>query len=285
MVYLRAKSVKGDQYLYLVKSVWDPKKNTSRQEIIKYLGKAKDVSSEDIPLEYRDNQKISIFLSKYAGKNIKKNQQLVKNLQKNIFESLTKGELDKTIEVFKTYSKNFPIENFYDNILKPVMYKIGDLWETGAISVATEHVASNIAHELVSNIIQRTSKPDHKGKILICNPAGEEHNLGCRLIESYLQSQRYRVFNLTPSAPAESIITFIRGHNPDIILISITIEDNIKTGQRLVNKIKKEFEIPILVGGQAVASKNYKFNAMVVSENSLDKIAELVKQKKKKSTK
>lgn len=285
MVYVRAKNVKGDQYLYLVKSVWDPKKNTSRQEIIKYLGKAKNVSTEDIPLEYRDNQKISVFLSKHAGKNIQKNQQLVKNLQKNIFESLTKGELDKTIEVFKIYNKNFPIENFYDNLLKPVMYKIGDLWESGRISVATEHVASNIAHELVSNIIQRTSKPDHKGKILICNPVGEEHNLGCRLIESYLQSQRYRVFNLTPSAPTESIITFIRGHNPDIILVSITIEDNIKTGQRLVNKIKKEFDIPILVGGQAVASKNHKFNARVVSENSLAKISELVKQTKKKSMK
>ena len=38
MVYIRSKSVKGDKYLYLVKSVWDSKKSTSKQEIIKYLG-------------------------------------------------------------------------------------------------------------------------------------------------------------------------------------------------------------------------------------------------------
>jgi len=278
MVYIRAKNVKGDQYLYLVKSVWDPKKSTSKQEIIKYLGKAKDVSPDDIPIDYRNNAKITAFLSTRTGENIGKNQQLIKKLQKQIFNFLTKGELDKTIEIFEIYNKSFPVENFYDNILKPVMYKVGELWASGEISVATEHVASNIAHELVSNIIHRTSKRDHKGKILICTPSGEEHSLGCRLIESFLQSKGYVVFNLAPSAPAESLITFIQDHNPDAVLVSITIEDNVKTGQRLVTKIQKEAETPILVGGQAVASKNYKFNATVVSENSLDKIPKLLRE-------
>ena len=49
MVYIRSKSVKGDKYLYLVKSIWDSKKHTSKQEIIKYLGKATQVKTEDIP--------------------------------------------------------------------------------------------------------------------------------------------------------------------------------------------------------------------------------------------
>ena len=162
------------------------------------------------------------------------------------------------------------------------MYEVGDLWESGKISVATEHVASNIAHELVSNIIQRTSKRDHKSKILLCTPSGEEHSLGCRVIESFLQSKGYRVFNLAPSAPAESLIAFIEEHNPDVVFVSITMEDNVKTGQRLVNKIQKEFELPILVGGQAVASQNYKFNAAVISENSLDNIPKLIKQSVRK---
>ena len=278
MAYIRAKKVKGDQYLYLVKSVWDSKKATSRQEILKYLGKAKDVSIEDIPVDYRNDAKITAYLSTHAGENIKKNQELIKKLQKDIFNSLTKGDLDKTIEIFEIYNKNFPIENFYDNVLKPAMYKVGDMWASNELSVATEHVASNIAHELVSNIIQKTSKMDHKGKILVCTPSGEEHSLGCRLIESFLKSKGFRVYNLAPSAPAESLITFIQDHNPDAVLISITMEDNVKTGQRLVGKISKEFDVPILVGGQAVVSQNYKFNATIVSEDSLDKLPKMIRQ-------
>jgi len=49
MVYIRAKKVKSDQYLYLVKSIWDSKKSTSKQEIVKYLGKATEVVKDDIP--------------------------------------------------------------------------------------------------------------------------------------------------------------------------------------------------------------------------------------------
>ena len=92
MAYIRAKKVKGDQYLYLVKSVWDSKKATSRQEIVKYLGKAKDVSIDDIPVDYRNNAKITAYLSAHAGENIKKNQVLTKKLQGDIFNSLKRSQ-------------------------------------------------------------------------------------------------------------------------------------------------------------------------------------------------
>jgi len=65
MVYIRAKTVKSDQYLYLVKSVWDSKKNTSKQETIKYLGKATHVLNDDIPIDYRNDPKILSGLAKY----------------------------------------------------------------------------------------------------------------------------------------------------------------------------------------------------------------------------
>ena len=51
MVYIRSKKVKGIDYAYLVKSVWDKRKNTSSQQTIKYLGKASDIKFNDIPKE------------------------------------------------------------------------------------------------------------------------------------------------------------------------------------------------------------------------------------------
>jgi MerR family transcriptional regulator, light-induced transcriptional regulator len=45
MVYIRNKNVKGIFYSYLVKSRWDKEENTSKQEIIKYFGKASDVTN------------------------------------------------------------------------------------------------------------------------------------------------------------------------------------------------------------------------------------------------
>jgi hypothetical protein len=43
MVYITSKKVKGIDYAYLVKSVWNKRKNTSNQQTIKYLGKASEI--------------------------------------------------------------------------------------------------------------------------------------------------------------------------------------------------------------------------------------------------
>ena len=281
MVYVRAKTVKGDKYLYLVKSKWDSKKNTSRQEIIKYLGKASLVKLNDVPEDYRKDPKILSFLTTHSGENIEKNQKLIDKVKKELFNGLTKGDLDKCLDIFESFEKTNTLNVFYDSILKPVMYMIGDLWESNELSVATEHVSSNIAKELVSIITERKSVIKKKDKILVCTPSGEEHNLGCNVIQSFLQSRGYHVYNISPSAPTESVLSFVGDKKPQAVFVSITLEDNIKSGQRLVSKINSEYKVPVLVGGQAVEGKNYKFDGEIIQNQPLEKIPRIINQVRK----
>lgn len=278
MVYVRAKTVKGDKYLYLVKSKWDSKKNTSRQEIIKYLGKASQVKLNDVPEDYRKDPKILSFLTTHSGENVEKNQKLIDKVKKELFNGLTKGDLDSCLDIFESFEQTNTLNVFYDYILKPVMYKIGDLWESNKLSVATEHVSSNIAKELVSIITERNSVIKKKDKILVCTPSGEEHNLGCSVIQSFLQSKGYHVYNISPSAPTESVLSFINDKKPQAVIVSITLEDNIKSGQRLVSKIISQYKVPVLVGGQAVEGKDYKFDCEIIQNQPLEKIPRIIKQ-------
>ena len=80
LVFIRTKKVKGENYLYLVKSVWDAEKSSSRQEIIKYLGNAQTVTPEDIPSDFRNNPKITAFLSSNIGKTVKQKEEFLKDL-------------------------------------------------------------------------------------------------------------------------------------------------------------------------------------------------------------
>ena len=41
------------------------------------------------------------------------------------------------------------------NCLKPVMYRIGDLWQQGQLDVATEHASTNTAISLIKIINER----------------------------------------------------------------------------------------------------------------------------------
>jgi len=279
MVYIRAKKVKSDQYLYLVKSVWDSKKNTSKQEIVKYLGKASEVVNENIPIDYRNDSKILSAIAKYNPKDIKNNEVAIKKIKEKLYKKLAEGNIQESIKIYNEHIKNFDFTNFFDEILKPVMYKIGEDWVTEGISIATEHIASNTAQILVRSIMGQVTGNTKKKKILICVPLGEEHRLGCDVLETYLSSKGFKIFNMGTSIPTESILSFIENNKPDVIFLSITLKDNIKAGQRLVKKIKEQSEIPILVGGFAIddEEKPLKFDARIISDIKLDEIPKILK--------
>jgi methanogenic corrinoid protein MtbC1 len=278
MVYIRAKKVKSDNYLYLVKSVWNSKKNTSKQEIVKYLGKASEVVKDDIPVDYRNDPKILAVLASHNPKDITKREESTKKSRHALYKKLTDGDIQSSVKIYDEYMKIFDPSDFFDKILRPVMYKIGEDWADNTISIATEHVASNVAQTLVKIIMDKVSGSANKKKILVCVPLGEEHHLGCDVLETYLSIKGFKVYNIGTSIPTESILSFIEYNKPDIVLVSITLEDNISAGQRLVKKIKGQYSVPILVGGFAFQSeKNHKFDATVVPDVNLDEIPKILR--------
>lgn len=278
MVYIRAKKVKSDQYLYLVKSVWDSKKSTSKQEIVKYLGKASEVIKDDIPIEYRDNPKILSVLASYNPKDIKKREESTKKSKQQLYKKLTEGSIEDCVKIYQDYTKIFNQADFFDKILKQVMYDVGEDWASNKISIATEHVASNIAQTLVKIIMDSISSTANKKKILICVPVGEEHHLGCDVLETYLSIKGFKVYNMRTSLPTESIISFIENNKPNMVFVSITLPDNILAGQRLVRKINDECKIPILIGGYALQSEKIpKFDARVISEVNLEELPKIIR--------
>jgi MerR family transcriptional regulator, light-induced transcriptional regulator len=277
MAYVRSKLVKGIQYGYLVESRWDPKKKTSRQTTLKYLGKLENITLEDLPEQYRKDQKIIAFLTSHRPSNIKEQKKMLKKLRKETFDNLTNGDLESLLKTYETYASSIGIVEFYENILKHVMYQIGDLWEKKQLAIAEEHIASNVAHSFVKILNEKLNKSPTKQNILICTPLGESHNLGCNMLESFLRSRGFNVFNISPSIPTEEIISFIKGSYPDAILVSMTLDDNIPSGKRLVSKIKERFKIPIFVGGRALLGKtNLGFDAIEAQDLSMSELAKLL---------
>ena len=278
MVYVRIKKVKDAQYLYLVKSIWDSKIKTSKQEIIKYLGKASDVVKDDLPVEYRNNPKILSVLAAQNPEDVKKREESSEKSRKELHKKLTDGDINACVQIYNYYVKIFNSADFFENILKPVMYQIGHEWENNKISIATEHVASNVAQTLVKIIMDKEIISRKKKKILLCVPVGEEHHLGCDVIETFLTSKGYKVFNMATSIPSDSILDFIKQNEPDIVMISITLEDNLKSGQRLIKKINEHFEIPVIVGGCALEQEKIpKINAYVFVNSTLNELPKLIR--------
>ena len=291
MVYIRNKRVKGIDYAYLVRSVWDPRKNTSRQQTIKYLGNASQVTIEDIPVEYRNDSKILTFISAFSSFQEEK-KVLISKIQEEMFILLTDCNIGGLVGLYEKYSKLFGLTEFYDKLLKPVMHRIGDLWELGKLDVATEHASTNTAISLIKAVNERITTRTRRDvissrrKTVICTPDGELHGLACNMIESLLLSKGFKVYNISTSIPTEYIIDYIRDLEPDIVFVSITLAENIKSAERLVQQIHLKYnnKLPVVVGGSAFNSPDSpdlnwasKINAFLMKNCTFDDVIKLVK--------
>ena len=263
MVYIRIKKIKNIDYAYLVESKWNKEKHTSQQIIKQYLGPVSHININKIPEDYRNESTILKFLSSHNldfSQSIKYNE----SLQEQLYKKLKNYAINDLIKLYNEYTKtNYLLLDFYEKLLIPVLYKIGNQWENGEIDVATEHVCSNAVNNLIDLINQKNTKQVFKSyeytkSIVLCTPEGELHSIGCKIIESLLLDKGYEVYNITSPLPTNSIESYLDKTNPGVVLISVTLEENINSAIRLVREIRKSFQISIIVGGNAIkfASKS-----------------------------
>ena len=289
MVYIRNKKVKGIDYAYLVQSVWDPKRNISSQHTIKYLGKASQITIDDIPEEYRSDTKILAFVSAFSSYH-EERKKLISEIQEEIFVLLNNCDVKGLVDIYEKYSRLFSLSDFYDKFLKPVMYRIGDLWQKGQLDVATEHASTNTAISLIKIINERIitartrlQESSSQYKAVICTPDCELHGLACNMIESLLLNNGFKVYNISTSIPTDEGIQYIHDMRPDIVFISVTLSENIRSAQRLIQQIQTKYnnKLPIVVGGSAFNNRNHYPNStsstFLMKEASFDDIMKLVK--------
>jgi MerR family transcriptional regulator, light-induced transcriptional regulator len=289
MVYIRNKKVKGIDYAYLVQSVWDPKRNISRQHTIKYLGKASHITIDNIPEEYRNDTKILAFISAFSSYQ-EERKELNSKIQEEMFALLSDCNVKGLVDIYEKYSRLFGLTEFYDKLLKPVMYRIGDLWQKGQLDVATEHASTNTAIGLIKiineRIITARTRPQESSlqyKAVICTPDGELHSLACNMIESLLLNNGFKVYNISTSIPTDEGLQYIHDVRPDIVFISVTLSENIRSAQRLIQQIQSKYnnKLPIVVGGSAFNNENHYLNstssAFLMKDASFDDIMKLVK--------
>ena len=119
-------------------------------------------------------------------------------------------------------------------------------------------------------------KLDDKKTLLL----GLSLTLGTKVLESQLLSKGNTVHNLSPFTPTSSIMESIEHNNPDCIFVSVTLDENILSAKRMIQKINDQFAIPVIVGGQAVKNDSENWNASIGQNLPITKILKLIQSKK-----
>ena len=277
---MRTKSIRGQKYLYLVESQWDSKKKTSKQNIIKYLGIESNVSIHDIPENYQNSKKIIDYFTnqKYFQPTVQ--NEITEKLQNDLFILFQNGNHVEANSELQSFEEIYGFELFVTNVLVPLIQQIESLGTSKKIDLGTQTTCYNTIQDLMNLILENNATELKKKKILICVPYGEQHILGTKVLESQLKSKGNTVYNLAPFTPASSILESIELNKPDCIFISVTLDENMLSANRMIQKINDQFEIPIIIGGQAVKNNSENQNVLIGQHLSITKILKLIQYKK-----
>lgn len=160
------------------------------------------------------------------------------------------------------------IEALYGRVIAPAMWRIGSLWEEGAITVADEHLATALTHRVMASVYgasfgRASSRP---GRILLAAVEGERHALGLRMAADVLELSGYEVNYLGGDVPLDALLSAVASREPDLIGLSSTLPSDVSSLKVAVSHLGDAFtEIPILLGGQGIPDEILRDGRVVLT--------------------
>ena len=153
-----------------------------------------------------------------------------------------------------TYSSDVVVER----VIAPVSRSIGELWEAGVCSVASEHLISSIFRHRVLNLMEAAGSSDELPTAVAACLPGEEHDLGLMMMSYFVTRAGIRVLYLGPSLPLEACVEACGVAKPDALLFSVTIPGIFRTNRADLGGLVGELDasVRVYLGGRAVPASD-----------------------------
>jgi len=175
--------------------------------------------------------------------------------------------LDTCVEAVKTYdakeletillkaSSKLSQPQLIENLVVPLVYKLGELWHEGIIRVANEHLATAVIRSFLASLIDQ-NEPDENAPILIsATPRGQDHELGAMIVGVTAAPLGWKVIYLGPNLPVEEIAAVADSLEAKVIALSIVYpgdDQQLKLDLQNLKRILPQ-NTSVIIGGRASA--------------------------------
>jgi MerR family transcriptional regulator, light-induced transcriptional regulator len=176
-------------------------------------------------------------------------------------KAILKGDVQSVTELY-TASIQSKVDSltFYESVVKPAMYRIGDLWEKNQITVADEHLATASLKYFLASVFTPYEVSERHPKGLLFCIEGEQHSLGLELTNEIFKEQHWNTRYLGANVPVKDAVTFVQAWKPQAVAISIGMTTSISLLKKCLEEIEKvQPDINILIGGRLISHYNLDF--------------------------
>jgi methanogenic corrinoid protein MtbC1/DNA-binding XRE family transcriptional regulator len=146
----------------------------------------------------------------------------------------------------------------YAQVITPALTSIGDLWCSKDITVAEEHLATQIVlshlDRLSAMFVWRDRLSSYR--VLIGCVEGERHWLGARMFADLCLSHGWSAEFLGPDVPNDALIDMVKKRGPQVVALSATMAPGTEHARQLIGALSALANPPrIILGGQAITNR------------------------------
>ncbi|MBA9077807.1 methanogenic corrinoid protein MtbC1 [Rufibacter quisquiliarum] len=155
--------------------------------------------------------------------------------------------------ILQEVAQGMEVKELYLTVFQPVQHRVGRLWQTNKITVAQEHFCTAITQSIMSQLYPYIFGSERNGyKLLASCVAGDLHELGLRMVSDFFEMEGWDTYYLGANVPTASILSSLREHQPDLLLLSATMTFHVQALKDIIRAVRAAEdlqEIKIMVGG------------------------------------
>jgi methanogenic corrinoid protein MtbC1 len=141
----------------------------------------------------------------------------------------------------------------YQDLFRPALYRVGELWAMNRISVAKEHLATALVEQLMIDLYPQF--PEHARqprKVVLATVEDELHRIGLRMIADCFDALGWEALITESGCGTTELMETIDQEQPDLLGLSCSVAFHLPTLEHMLDQVQGRFpRLPILVGGQA----------------------------------
>ena len=154
---------------------------------------------------------------------------------------LIEGNKQAVMEHLAQFTTLEQFLKFYSTTVTQAMKNVGILWEKNDISVAKEHLSTNIIESVVFEVLEQFIVENTIEKhIFLCSAPNEMHGLGNKIASVVLEKKGYKVTNLGGNLPSDEILKAIELFEPDVVVLSATLQTSLIDIALIIEQLKND---------------------------------------------
>jgi methanogenic corrinoid protein MtbC1/DNA-binding XRE family transcriptional regulator len=174
-----------------------------------------------------------------------------------LWYAVTGDEVSAYAVVQRVLADGKTVPDVYFQLFVPAQQELGHRWVSGSLSVANEHLASEVTSRLMNRLRDGARrKPALNKRVVVSAAPGERHALGARIVGDFLYLDGWDVDFLGADMPGSELADFVGRTQPALVAISVVLDENLISLRNTIAGLHASApHSKILVGGSAIANK------------------------------